>query len=500
MSIAFAGNHRGASRSPHGEASVFGNVAANVSRQHAGLHFEHSAVTHLVTKDRVRYDGGLSLLVRLEKSLPAVLGQLARFTPDQEILRRQNLVVDQGEHDGIGDNRAKFLHQVQRQRWLAVPAHVKEAVIRVEAYGAERREAILQQDRVGEGKQRIDRIFRRPAIARFEVEASPGRGGLEHPTELAEVERRCLAFGAEKDGRIADAIDSAQQLGHVSRCRLITAAAVFVAVGRFVRRAGSQASHQQRALVADFGLNDRLGKCKRPLRVSEQLELVDAQEHVLGNRGHRRCDESPVHRHEDQGNAERRQSAERLRRNLHVAEDDDLLNADDRDTLDFLAVFFHDKMLAAFADVGALFLEIQHGPFAALRKHARDAGGGFFGGRQVATFQAIERFFRLANCCQGTAEASMSQLGRQRLRRRVEKGKFPDRSNGLQGFGPQLVVERHFDAAFATDIVEHAEWNRDAAFVFEQHRLGAKLNRVIVPEIGPAIVAAGPSPRLYSTG
>jgi hypothetical protein len=59
-----------------------------------------------------------------------------------------------------------------------VPSGMKEAVVGIESDRAKCREAILQQDRVGEGQQGIDGILGRPAITAFEVETAAGGGGL----------------------------------------------------------------------------------------------------------------------------------------------------------------------------------------------------------------------------------------------------------------------------------------------------------------------------------
>jgi len=66
-----------------------------VGREHTGLDFQHSAVTHAVAVDRVRNDGGFSLLVRLEESLAAGLGDPQSFLVEQRhpLLRAGKRVV-----------------------------------------------------------------------------------------------------------------------------------------------------------------------------------------------------------------------------------------------------------------------------------------------------------------------------------------------------------------------------------------------------------------------
>ncbi len=127
-----------------------GDVAADVGGEHAGLDFEHPAIAHLVAEDRVRHDGCLSLFVGLEESFAALFGEVAGFAPDQEILRRQAAGVDERQHDRIGNDGAELFHQIEGERRFAVPAHVEEAAIRVEADGAQARKNNLS----GAGRSR----------------------------------------------------------------------------------------------------------------------------------------------------------------------------------------------------------------------------------------------------------------------------------------------------------------------------------------------------------
>ena len=105
-----------------------------------------------------------------------------------------------------------------------MPADVEEAVVRIEADGAEGGEAVLQQHGVGERQQGVDRVARRAAVAGLEVEGAAGRGRLEHAGELAEVEGGGLALGAEQDGGVGDAVEAVEQVGHVAGGGLVAAA------------------------------------------------------------------------------------------------------------------------------------------------------------------------------------------------------------------------------------------------------------------------------------
>ena len=78
-------------------------------------------------------------------------------------------------------------------------------------------------------------------------------------------------------------------------------------------------------------------------------------------------DETAVAGHVYDGNFERGQALQGLGGDLDVAENHDLANGRDRHSLDFFAILADDEMLAAFADVGAGFLKVKHGPFVTLR-------------------------------------------------------------------------------------------------------------------------------------
>src|SRR5262249_11233821 len=144
-------------------------------------------------------DRRLPLLVRLKEALAPLLGQLARLAPYQKILGRETAIVNQGQHDGIRDNGAELLHEIKGQRWFAVPPRVVEAAIGIDADRTQGGEAVLEQQGVAEGQQGVYRITGRPAVARLEIEPSPRARRFEHAVELAEIQCRRLAFGAEED-------------------------------------------------------------------------------------------------------------------------------------------------------------------------------------------------------------------------------------------------------------------------------------------------------------
>ncbi len=138
-------------------------------------------------------------------------------------------------------------------------------------------------------------------------------GGLEHAVELAEIQGRGLAFGAQEDRGVGNAVQAGQQLGHVAGRRFVAAPAILGGGRRFVDGTRPQAAHQQGSLVADLGLHGRLGQGQGTLRIGEQAELVDPQHDVLGRRRLQGGDESAVAGHVNNRDFQGRQALQGLR-------------------------------------------------------------------------------------------------------------------------------------------------------------------------------------------
>ncbi len=83
----------------------------------------------------------------------------------------------------------------------------------------------------------------------------------------------------------------------------------------------------------------------------------------------------------------------------------------------------------------------------------------------------------------------MSKLGRQRFRWSLSVRKLTDGLDGLQGLGPEVIVQGHLDPALAADVVEDSSRYCHAQFFFEQQALSADLDGVIVPVRGQAVSA-----------
>src|SRR5262245_50135773 len=85
----------------------------------------------------------------------------------------------------------------------------------------------------------------------------------------------------------------------------------------------------------------------------------------------------------------------------------------------------------------------------------------------------------------------MAEFGRQWRRWGVAEFQFTNRLNRLKRFLAEVVVERHLDARLAADVIKDALRDSDAQLVFQQHRLTADLDGIVVPVWWLAIIARG---------
>lgn len=231
----------------HQEACVVWNVATDEGGQGAGLYFEHAGVSHRVAVDWVSNLGGLSLLVAAEELGSTLFVELTGVAPHEEVVRGDGAVVDECKDDGVGDDGAELLHEIEGQRGSTVAASVVEACVGIEADSAESGEAIFDEQSVGKGEQGVNGVAWWSAIAVLELKASAWRQGFEEPIELAKVEGGSLAFIAEQRFDRSGDFDLGDEIEH-------GLGSVFVAASGFGLRA--KRAHQQCALVAYLGFHD----------------------------------------------------------------------------------------------------------------------------------------------------------------------------------------------------------------------------------------------------
>jgi hypothetical protein len=114
-------------------------------------------------------------LVRGEDHLPAALGQGDAARSDQEVAGRHLAVVDKVDDDGLGDERAELLGQIQSQCRSAEAGAVVEALIRVEPNGERCGRQLLRQQAIDVSEQAVDRIGWGRRFRPSKLKGLPGR-------------------------------------------------------------------------------------------------------------------------------------------------------------------------------------------------------------------------------------------------------------------------------------------------------------------------------------
>jgi hypothetical protein len=108
--------------------------------------------------------------------------------------------VQHGERQPVRERRPQLFHEVERQARPAGPQAVQEASRGVQAHAFQGAAAVMHEQGVEEGEQRIGHIHRRPPAAAAEGER--GIGDAQRMGEDAEIQRRRLAFLAAQPVQI----------------------------------------------------------------------------------------------------------------------------------------------------------------------------------------------------------------------------------------------------------------------------------------------------------
>ena len=138
--------------------------------------------------------------VSAEEGLAAIVGHGAAGSDLEEVALGQLAAVEGGDGDGIGDQRTKGLHEIQRQRGPAGTGHMQRAECGFETRQAAGRDAVVREHGISKGEHAIDRVRRRPALAAVRVEAIGDflDADLEHAGKVCEVDGSGVAFMATK--------------------------------------------------------------------------------------------------------------------------------------------------------------------------------------------------------------------------------------------------------------------------------------------------------------
>ena len=183
------------------EGNVIRQVTAQIAGQDARLHKGELRNAKFLIQQRVRESLLFALLICFDDALPPSIGELHRATfARAKIFRADLLPVDEGDGETVGQPRAEFLHEIERQCRAIGPLRVEKADERVEADAGQRSDAIMPDQSVKETEQAVDAIARRAATAGgereivtllFEQECKHAEvGSGTHPFRAAQAIRR----------------------------------------------------------------------------------------------------------------------------------------------------------------------------------------------------------------------------------------------------------------------------------------------------------------------
>src|SRR5690606_15256594 len=133
-----------------GEPVVTGRVAAHVAPELPRLHLQHASVTHLVAEFRVTDLGVETTKPRLPETTASAVVEHSAVGGTDEIAFVQFAAIDEADRDAVGDQRSKFLHQIQRERGTSVTRLMKKAQKRIEPHGVADAAEFLGQHRIAE--------------------------------------------------------------------------------------------------------------------------------------------------------------------------------------------------------------------------------------------------------------------------------------------------------------------------------------------------------------
>lgn len=155
------------------------------------MEFEAAAVGGFVVEGGVG-DGFVEAGFELgEKGAPAVVGEAVGAEGLDKIFGFEDVVVEQGEDNGVYDERAELFHEVEGEGGFAVLAAVEVADVGVEADGADGGEDLVEEDGVAVAEEGVD------GIAGWAAGTAVKQGGvIEQVGEGLEVVGGGVAFDA----------------------------------------------------------------------------------------------------------------------------------------------------------------------------------------------------------------------------------------------------------------------------------------------------------------
>lgn len=344
----------GRGRSSRGEGNISADFAGEDASEDAELEFERAAVADFIVEERMGDEVVHALFVGIEKLAATRRRKIDGITSANEITEGDHAVVDGSQDGGFGDERTKFLHNVEGEGGAAKPGLMIEADIGIKADGVGGKGAVFGKEAVSEGEKGVDGIGGRASIAMSEVEGEHiGFGSwrrldtfevilvgisFDHALEISKIERGGGTFDAEEFGQrtSAEAIFSGT-----------------LETSQDFRRRLSMITHEHSAVVANFSLDKRAGKLQANIGHSGLAKLFDAEEDIFEGVATGDTIEPSTHGKIGYRNFQFAEGLDGLRGDLDIAEEGDMTDVGKAKFVENLLFFAHLEDLAAASDMQA---------------------------------------------------------------------------------------------------------------------------------------------------
>ena len=488
--------------------------------EEAGLEFDGAAVADFVSEYGMRDGVGEAFLVNFENDFAG-----GGLEPDgapglDEAVLVEHAVVEEGEGGAVGDDGAEFLHEVEGEGGFAVAGLVEEADEGIESAGLAGEGAVFGEEAVEEGEDGVDGVAGRAAVA-FVEEKGKARFGVvvffraEHAGEIFEINAGGGALDAEEgDGVVGGEGGGGEPFEGFER----------------VARGLDVVSLEEGALVADFAVDEESGVEEGSGRVGGVGKLGDAGGDVGEGVAAGHAVEEAAHGKVGDGDVVLAAGLDGGGGHLHRAEEGDVVEVDEAEGVDDLALVFDDEGFAFLGDVKLGGVEVEGAGFVVgcdeaadglLGANLREADfgdegpgvgrgveeGGGAGGEDVE-FELVGAGIFLCGEA-GEQAAFVGQAERREGAARALGGIFQRRRNGLEdggaGFGdflpdPSDILGGEGEGdALAGGAVEDDALVAGIAVFAEQKDLQAELHFVGVPD-GVAVVVGARGPAFVFDG
>ena len=338
------------------ERDVFGNFSCKNPGEDAELEFDRPTVADFVIKDGVGDQGVDALLVTLEEFFPARGVEIDGPTSGDEVVGGDESVIDGGDDGGLGDQGAKFFHDVEGEGGPTVAGLVIEADIGIETDGGGGEGAIFGKEAVSEGKKGVNGVGGWTPVSASEVEGKggmgrAGRGRGDDPFEEVVV---VVVGVADEAGELAKvgsgggAFD-AEEFFERGGLEGVFAGLSEAEFGGFWGL--DVVAHEEDAVIMDLATDKLLGKAEAGDGIGGLPKLSNPGEDIFKGMPSGDAVKPTAHGKIGQGNFLSTEALDGLGGDLDVTKDGDVADIENADFIDetILLLHFNDGVVAPHA-------------------------------------------------------------------------------------------------------------------------------------------------------